>query len=73
MRRLYCSNCGTVRPTPYEDAARGLTPRRVHGWLLHDIICDGCGKDVSEGSPAVAESVPKDMRPWESNYMEVRS
>lgn len=69
MRKLYCEACGVIKPTPHDDAAQGLFPRRIHGQALIGLICDGCGKEIPKGSKAVAESIPRNMSYWESEYL----
>jgi len=73
MRKIYCEECGRLKPTPPEDAARGLFPRRKHGQAINELVCDACGKPIPKGSNAVAESVPCDMGHWESEYLAMRS
>jgi uncharacterized protein with PIN domain len=71
MRKIYCPECGQVTPTLPEDAARGLFPRRTHGLVLNELHCDVCYKILEKGSPAIAESVPRDMAFWEPEYLKV--
>lgn len=71
MRRIYCEKCGRIRPTPAEDVARGLIPRRTRGAALRELVCDQCGTVLSKGAQVVAESVPADMGEWERNYLNV--
>lgn len=69
MRKIYCPECGKVRPTHPDDAALGFFPRRTHGQVINELVCDACGKVMPEGSDAVAESVPRDMGRWEGDYL----
>jgi len=69
MRYIYCEECGKVKPTHPDDAALGLFPRRTHGIVKNPLVCDGCGKEMPTGTAAVAQSIPKDMDEWESDYL----
>jgi hypothetical protein len=69
MRRILCADCGKFKPTPPEDAARGLFPRRTYGVTISGLVCDLCGKELPKGSSTVAESIPSDMDFWEPEYL----
>lgn len=69
MRRLFCIECGKVKPTHPEDAAMGLFTRYVRGKLTCSVVCDQCDKALEVGDDAVAVSQPSDMRKWEHEYL----
>ena len=69
MRKIYCEECGKMKPTHPEDAALGFFPRRTHGQVINELVCDACGKEMPKGTNAVAESVPRDMKYWENEYL----
>lgn len=72
MRKILCEACGIPKPTPPEDAAKGLFPRWVKGEVKRlDVCCDNCGKKLPIGAGAVAISIPKDMGAWEHEYLDV--
>lgn len=70
-RKITCTKCGAMRPTPPEDAALGLYERRVYGVLLGSAMCDYCGIELDKGDSVIALTVPQDYPMWESTYMEI--
>jgi hypothetical protein len=70
MRRITCPECGAVKPTHPEDAARGLFVRYKRGRLTQSLRCDYCCVPLPAGSEAVAISQPSTMREWEAEYFE---
>lgn len=70
-RKITCTDCGKMKPTPPDDAALGLFERRTYGTLLGSAICDYCGKQLDRDDSVIALSVPSDMRAWEHEYMNV--
>ena len=70
MRAICCLECGRLRPTPPDDAARGLFERRKRGKVRYDMTCDYCGQLLREGDEAVALTRPADRMPgWEEGYL----
>lgn len=69
MRRLFCVDCGKIKPTHPEDAALGLFCRYMRGHLMRSVVCDQCDKQLSEGDEAVAVSQPDSMPQWENEYL----
>lgn len=70
MRAIVCPDHGKVKPTPHEDAARGLFTRYVRGKLSVSCVCDTCGKPMNPGDDAVALTNPdKRIGAWESEYL----
>ena len=70
MRVITCPECGRLKPTPPEDAARGLFQRRQQGFAAYDMCCDYCGRELRQGDPAVALTCPADLMPgWEEGYL----
>lgn len=71
MRAICCPSCGTIKPTPPDDAARGIFTRYERGQVVYDMSCDYCGRELRKGDPAVALTSPKDLMPgWEQGYIE---
>lgn len=68
MRKILCPEHGAMKPTPPEDAERGLYERRFRGILAVNVVCDICNKDLLIGSEAVAVSLPQNLPEWESQY-----
>lgn len=71
MRRIYCEQCGIVKPTPPGDVGRGLIPRRTVGTLFHAALCDLCGKELGAGQKVVAITAPRSIGFWEDSYMDI--
>ncbi len=70
-RKLTCTDCGAIKPTPREDAAMGLFERRTYGKSRRHLNCDYCNKELNPGDDVIAFSIPSEMRYWEPEYMEV--
>ena len=68
-RKIYCQKCGVIRPTPQEDAARGLFQRYVRGSAIRSMVCDLCGIEITVGDHCIAWSQPANMLSWEQEYV----
>lgn len=68
-RKIYCLDCGVIKPTPPEDAAKGLFQRYRRGSALRSMFCDLCGTELDIGSDCVAWSQPDTIGAWEHEYI----
>lgn len=67
-RKITCLKCGEVKPTPPDDAARGLFTRYVYGKLLGSACCDYCGVALDRDQEVVCLTSPADYPEWELSY-----
>lgn len=69
-RKITCTQCGELKPTPSEDALLGLFERRTHGALRASAYCDYCGTELNRGDQVIALTTPHDAAPnWEQDYL----
>lgn len=68
-RAIYCPKHGVIKPTHFEDAARGLFQRYKRGQALYAMVCDLCGCELPKVADCVAWSQPASMGEWENEYI----
>jgi hypothetical protein len=70
-RKILCPECGVIKPTHPEDAARGLFQKWVRGTAHRQMVCDCCDETITVGDICVAWSQPAEVSGWEPEYIDV--